>query len=200
MQKILIILFFSLLSLCSHGQELTEVNIDEQFNLAVQMYSEKAGYDDVKATFTFKSVDTFASRIRKFADKVHSWAQKAYSNNVKNFRKPIPGTIEYDHLTFDYDGTNNITKDYFMVPSFDVDDRGSCHLLLRGYYKGWNNTVRDVTRLAGDKNRYQELTEFNFYVRINEKELAEWVNKVEKMAAKVKQSQEDMKRTKKLFK
>lgn len=200
MKHYLTLIAFFIISLSSTAHKLSEQDVNEKTNLAVLMHSEQVGYENLNVMISYKSVDEFADRIRIVSEKALKWAKVANRNDVKNFRKPITGTIDYDHLSFHFDGCENVSQGYFMVPSFDVDRDGECYLLLRGYYKGFNVTTRNITRIKGDKNRYQQMAEFNFFLRINTNELEAWLDELDQMAVQVKQTQKQKRKMKKLFK
>lgn len=181
------------------AQKLNEACIDDQMNMAVSMNAETGDYTNLTMNFTYKSVDKFVTKVKKYAEIVRKWSKKAHDNGVRNFRQSIPGTINYDHLSFDYDGVNCTSTGYFLVPSFDITDKGDCFLLLRGYYKGSNVTPYELAKKSGDKYRYQELSEFNLYLRVNADDIDKWVGSVEQMAEHVKESQSILERTKKMF-
>jgi len=195
-----LILLTLMLPLTLFAQEVSESQVDDKIVLVVNFNSESKDYTNMKVMFTTKTSASFVSKIRKFGEKVISWSEKAIKNDVSNFRKPIPGTVDYDHLEFEFDGSVNTSEGYFMVPSFDVDAEGKCHLLLRGYYEGANITTARNSRVAGDKQRYQQKCAFNFFVRIPYNEINAWVDKVEKMSNQVAADQQKLKETKKLFK
>ncbi len=199
MKTLYLILLTFAFSLTLSAQEISEDKVDEKMVLVIDFHSESKKFENVKVLFNPKTAATLADKVRKFGDKVLSWSEKAIKNDVSKYRKPIPGTINYDHLMFDYDGNTNTSEDFFMVPAFDVDTEGNCYLLLRGYYEGANITALRNSRVAGDKTRYQEECAFNFYVRINYKDINSWVNKVGRMADQVAMDQQKLKETKKLF-
>lgn len=164
----------TIISVVAMAQTFGEETVNGTTYTVVNMQSESANLDEIKILLEPAAAKKFIKNLRKLKEKVASWTETANKMGVKSYRKTVDGSYSYSKLTFCNTNGNNIA-DYnynnYLTPYFNVDSEGNSHLILGGYYSGYNSNDAGLD--------YEKRTKFFFYVNIDAENLDTWVNNLE---------------------
>lgn len=194
MKKFIVTIIAALFTVVSMAQTFGEETINGKVYTVVNMQSESTELGDIKILLEPSSAKKFIKNLRKLQDKVAGWTETANKKGVKNFRKTVEGSYSYSKLAFcNSDGNNVADYNYnnYLVPYFNVDSEGNSHLLLGGYYSGYN-----TSNMGSD---YDKRTKFFFYVNINAEVLNTWVDNLEIASNNIQKKQKSVDEVNELF-
>ena len=194
MKKFIVTIIAALFTVVSMAQTFGEETINGKVYTVVNMQSESTELGDIKILLEPSSAKKFIKNLRKLQDKVAGWTETANKKGVKNFRKTVEGSYSYSKLAFcNSDGNNVADYNYnnYLVPYFNVDSEGNSHLLLGGYYSGYN-----TSNMGSD---YDKRTKFFFYMSIPVSELNSWINNLEIAANEINGKQHNVDAVNEIF-
>ena len=175
MKKTFTTIIAALFTVVAMAQTISEQTISGKTFAAVTMQTENAELENVKIMLDASSAKKFIKNLRKLEGKVASMNEAAAKKAAKKSRKTLAGSYSFDKMSFACEGNNSIVDESmnnYLIPYFDVDAEGNTHLMLGGYYSGYNASA---TLDDGSIDR----TKFFFYVSVTADKLNAWVDNLE---------------------
>lgn len=174
MKQLLSLILFALICQNTFAQDFEVTDKYTRISCA----AETEGYSDIYIIFKGNTGNKVVKTIKKYAKKVHKYSAKATKKNKRNFKKPIPGYINYDEIHFSFRGVNHASSDSFIVPVFQSDENGKHFLLLRGYYEGYDQEKTIITKKGKGKTIFEQ-SKFNFNIKVQDENLDRWLQDID---------------------
>lgn len=159
--SIIVVLF----ALVANAQSIGYEKVDGKAYLEIAMKSENKDLEEVRILMNHGSAKKFLKNLQNSMEEANKLAATAHKKNVKNYKKTLKGTYSYTKIIFeDKNGVNiaDYSPNCYLTPFFNVDSEGNSHLLLGGYFAGY------------DKVDSKKLNKFFIYVKLPVDDLENW--------------------------
>lgn len=176
-----------LFAMIANAQTISYEELEGKAYVKVEMKSESKEQENVRILMNQSSAKKFLKHFKSSMEEASKLAATAKKKGVKSYKKTLKGSYSYSKLLFDNkDGVNvaDYNQNNYLVPYFNVDSEGKSHLLLGGYYAGYNNSNMG--------SNYDKRSKFFFFVKLPIDELDKWGENFDVAINDIKSAQKEI--------